>query len=172
MLLDVASEQVNRELLLQKHLFALLSSAWKVQSHFYRRQNPPATYNGLYFDQSFFTSIGKRQQNSLNKPSERMTFSNSAHSKKLVAAALDDMISRQENDKIFLSNQGEDMPVSGDQLDITLEFPKEESDSSFPSAIKLTICGIEAQPSLNKQKREDDHLKVCLSVAENRSRYG
>lgn len=174
MLLDAASEQVNRELLLQKHFFALLSSVWKVASHGDRRQNPSATCNGVYFDQSFCTSIGQHSQNSLNKPSEKMTFTNLAQSKKLLAAALDDLRSRQENDKIFLSNQGEDIPVSADELDITLEFQKEESDSlsSFPSVIKLSIYGNEAPPSLNKQTREDDHLKVCFSAAENRFRYG
>ncbi|XP_058771334.1 protein PHOTOPERIOD-INDEPENDENT EARLY FLOWERING 1 isoform X2 [Vicia villosa] len=170
MLLDVASEQANRELLLQKHFFALLSAARKVASHVDRRQNPHATSNGLYFDQTFFTSIGQHSQYPLNKPSERTTFANSAQSKKLLAAALEDM-SRPENDKTFLSNQGEGMPVSADQVDITLEFPKEESDSlsSFPSVIKLSIKGDEAPPSLNKHTR-DDHLKNCFSAAENRFR--
>lgn len=169
-LLDVASEQANRELLLQKHFFALLSSVWKVGSRVDRRQNPPATCNGLYFDQSFFTSIGQHSQNPPIKPYERMTFANSAKSKKLIAAALDDMRSRPENDNIFLSNQGEDMPVSADQVDITLEFPKEESDSlsSFPSVIKLSIKGDEAPPSLKHTR--DDHLKLCYSAAENRFR--
>ena len=174
MLLDVASEQPNRELLLQKHFYALLSSVWKVASHVDRRQNPSPTSNGLYFDQSFFTSIGQHSQNSLKKPSERMTFSNLAPSKKLLAAALDDTRSRLENDQMFLSNHGEDRPLSTDQLDITLEFQKEESDalSSFPSVINLSIQGTESLPSLNKQRGEDDHLKVFSSVGENRFRYG
>lgn len=171
-LLDVASEQANRELLLQKHFFALLSSARKVASHVDRRQNPHATSNGLYFDQAFFTSIGQHSQYPLNKPSERTTFANSAQSKKLLEAALEDM-SRPANDKTFLSNQGGGMPVSAEQVDITLEFPKEESDSlsSFPSVIKLSIKGDEALPSLNKHTR-DDHLKSCFSAAESRFRYG
>ncbi|RZC25456.1 Protein PHOTOPERIOD-INDEPENDENT EARLY FLOWERING 1 isoform D [Glycine soja] len=171
MLLDVASEQVNRELLLQKHFFALLSSVWKVASHVDRRRNPLPTCNGLYFDQSFYTSIGQPSQNSLKKSSKRMTFTNLAQSKKLVAAALDDITTRQVNDKVILSNQGEDMPVSADQLDITLEFTKEDSDvlSSFPSVINLSIIGTEPTPSLNKQTGEDD-LKVGLFIAENRFR--
>ncbi|XP_012570467.1 protein PHOTOPERIOD-INDEPENDENT EARLY FLOWERING 1 isoform X2 [Cicer arietinum] len=168
MLLDVASEQANRELLLQKHFYALLSSARKMASHVDRRQNPYATCNGLYFDQSFFASIGQHSQNPLNKPSERMTFANSAQSKKLLAAALDDTrISRLENDQIFLSSQGDDTAVSEDQVDIiTLEFPGEESDSlsPFPSVINLSIKGTEAPPSLNKHT-SDDHLTTCFSPA-------
>lgn len=169
-LLGVASEQVNRELLLQKHFFALLSSVWKVASHIERRQNPSPACNGLYFDQSFFTSIGQPSQNSLKKSSGRMTFANLTQSKKLVAAALDDTTTRPENDKVILSNQGEDMPVSTDQLDITLEFPKEECDvlSSFPSVINLSIPGTEPSPTLNKQT--GDGLKVGFSIAENRFR--
>lgn len=173
MLIDIASEQPNRELLLQKHFFALLSSVWKVSSHVDRRQNPSPTCNGLYFDHSFFNSISQHSQNSLKKPSERMTFTNLSQSKKLLAAALDDTRSRQENGKTFLSNKGEDMPLSADQMDITLEFQKEESDalSSFPSVINLSIHGTEPLPSLNKQTGECDHLKGCLSAAENRFRY-
>lgn len=175
MLLGVASEQVNRELLLQKHFFALLSSAWKVASHVNRRQNPSATCNGLSFDQRFFTSTGQQSQNSLNKPPERMAFSNLAQSKKLIAAALEDAGSSQENDKIVPSNLGEDMPVRADLLDITLEFQKEDSDSlvSFPPVINLSICGTEteAPPSLKKQTVQYDHLKVFLSAAEDRFRY-
>ncbi|KAK7278828.1 hypothetical protein RJT34_23866 [Clitoria ternatea] len=172
MLLDVASEQVNRELLMQKHFFALLSAVWKVASHVDHRQNPSsATCNGIYFDQSFFTSISQRSRNSLKKPSERMTFGNLPQSKKLVAAALED-INRQENDKIIISNQKEDESVRADQLDIILEFPKEENDalSSFPSVINLSIHGTEPCPALNKQTGEDGHFKVCLPVAENRFR--
>nr|ACJ61498.1 photoperiod independent early flowering protein [Glycine max] len=171
MLLDVASEQVNRELLLQKHFFALLSSVWKVASHVDHRRNPSPSCNGLYFDQSFYTSIGQPSQNSLKKSSERMAFANLAPSKNLVAAALDDITTRQVNDKVILSNQGEDMPVSADQLDITLEFAKEDSDvlSSFPSVINLSIHGTEPTPSLNKLTGEDD-LKVGLFIAENRFR--
>ncbi|GAU37535.1 hypothetical protein TSUD_21400 [Trifolium subterraneum] len=170
MLLDVASEQANRELLLQKHFFALLSSVWKA-AQVDRRQNLHATCNSLYFDQSFFSSIGQHSQNPLNKPSERMTYAHSGQSKMLLAAALDDLKSGPENDKIVLSNQGKDMPVTEDQVDITLEFPKEESDSlsSFPSVIKLSIKGAEAPPSLNKHTR-NDHLKSCFSAAENRFR--
>lgn len=102
-----------------------------------------------------------------------MAFANLAPSKNLVAAALDDITTRQVNDKVILSNQGEDMPVSADQLDITLEFAKEDSDvlSSFPSVINLSIHGTEPTPSLNKQTGEDD-LKVGLFIAENRFRYG
>ncbi|KAL9319263.1 hypothetical protein ACSQ67_015780 [Phaseolus vulgaris] len=171
MLLDVASEQVNRELLLQKHFFALLSSAWKVASHVDRRQNPSPTCNGLYFDQSHFTSICQPSQNSLKKSSERMPFANLAQSKKLVAAALDDTTSGQVNDRVILSNQGDGMPMSADQLDITLEFPKEESDvlALFPSVINLSIHGTEPAASLSKQTGEDD-FKVGLFIAENRFR--
>ncbi|KAK7267339.1 hypothetical protein RIF29_20008 [Crotalaria pallida] len=170
MLLDVASEQPNRELLLQKHFFALLSSVWKVSSRVDRRQNPSSTCNGLFLYQSFSTSNGQHSQNSVKKLPERMSFTNLAQSKKLISAALDD-ISRPENDKIF-SNQHEDTPLSADKLDIILEFEKEESDalSSFPSIINLSVDGIEPWPSLNKQTGECDHLRGCLSTAENRFR--
>ncbi|QCE05371.1 E1A-binding protein [Vigna unguiculata] len=171
MLLDVASEQANRELLLQKHFFALLSSAWKVASHVDRRQNPSPTCNGLYFDQSLFTSIGQPSQNSLKKSSERVPFANLVQSKKLVAAALDDSATGQVNDKVILPNQGEGMPMSADRLDITLEFPKEESDvlALFPSVINLSIHGTEPTPSLSKQTGGDD-FKIGLLIAENRFR--
>ncbi|XLU69576.1 hypothetical protein S245_028629 [Arachis hypogaea] len=174
MLLDVASVQPNRELLLQKHFYALLSCVWKLSSHVDRRQNPSATSNGLCFDKSFFGSVGQHSQNSLKKSSERMTFSNSAQCKKLVASALDDTRGRQESDQTLLSNCSEDktMQVSTDQMDITLEFQKEESDAlpSFPSVINLSIQDTELLPSVNKQTGEDGHFRVSTSIAENRFR--
>jgi len=102
-----------------------------------------------------------------------MPFANLAQSKKLVAAALDDTTSGQVNDRVILSNQGDGMPMSADQLDITLEFPKEESDvlALFPSVINLSIHGTEPAASLSKQTGEDD-FKVGLFIAENRFRYG
>lgn len=172
MLLNVASEQANRELLLQKHFFALLSSAWKVASHVDRRQNPTPTCNGLYIiDQSLFTSMGQPSQNSLKKSSERVPFTNLVQSKKLVAAALDDSTTGQVNDRVILPNQGEGLPMSADKLDITLEFPKEESDvlALFPSVINLSIHGTDPTPSLSKQT--GDGFKTCLFMAENRFRY-
>lgn len=171
MLLDVASEQENREFLLQKHFFALLSSVWKVASHVDRRQNLSPMQNGRCFDRSFFPSIGQHSQNFL-KPSERMTFPNLAQSRNLLAAALDDAGSRQQDDKISVPNHGDDVPVTANQLDVTLEIQNEESDTFlFPSVINLSIQGTEPPPSLNKQTGEDDHLRACGSVAEERFRY-
>ncbi|KAI9122384.1 hypothetical protein K1719_007073 [Acacia pycnantha] len=171
MLLDVASEQENRELLLQQHFFALLSSVWKTTSHFDRRKNPP-TQNGHYFDRSFFTSMGHNSQSHLKKPSERMTVTNLVQSRKLLAAALEDTSSRQQDDKISSSNQGDNVSVATNQLDVTLEFPKDESDSliSFPSVINLSIQGTEPLQSLICPNGEDHHLRACGSVAEDRFR--
>ncbi|MED6112642.1 Pharynx and intestine in excess protein 1 [Stylosanthes scabra] len=174
MLLDVASEQPNRELLLQKHFYALLSSVWKLKSHVDRRQNPSATSNGLCFDKGFFGSIGQHSQNSLKKSSERMTFGNLVQCKKLVASALDDTRGRQESDQTLLSNRSEEIPmqVSTDQMDITLEFQKEESDvlPSFPSVINLSIQGTEPLPSVDKQTGEDGQFRASTCIAENRFR--
>ncbi|KAI4348769.1 hypothetical protein L6164_009450 [Bauhinia variegata] len=169
-LLDVVSEQTNRELLLQKHFFSLLSSVWKVEAHVRLRQNPSPTSNGLYFGQSFFTSNGQHSENALKKPSERMTFT--AQSRKLIVAALDDSISRQQDDKVSPSGQDEDMAVCAEQMDITLEFPREDNDSMvpFPSVISLSIREPEPLRSLEKHTGEDDCLKRCRSVAENRFR--
>ncbi|MED6170310.1 Pharynx and intestine in excess protein 1 [Stylosanthes scabra] len=174
MLLDVASEQPNRELLLQKHFYALLSSVWKLKSHVDWRQNPSATSNGLCFDKGFFGSIGQNSQNSLKKSSERITYGNLVQCKKLVASALDDTRVTQESDQTLLSNRSEDIPmqVSTDQMDITLEFQKEESDAlpSFPSVINLSIQGTEPLPSVDKQTGEDDHFRAFTSISENRFR--
>ncbi|XP_054803873.1 protein PHOTOPERIOD-INDEPENDENT EARLY FLOWERING 1 isoform X2 [Prosopis cineraria] len=169
MLLDVASEQENRELLLQKHFFALLSSVWKAGSHVDRRQNPPPTQNGHY---GFFTSTGHNSQSLMKKPSERMTVTNLAESRKLLAAALDDTGSRQQHDKISLSNKSDNVPLTTDQLVVSLEFPKEENDTliSFPSVINLSIQETEPLPSLIYPIGEDNHLRACGSVAEDRFR--
>lgn len=174
MLLDVASEQENRELLLQKHFYSLISSVWKAESRVDRRKNPPPTQNGHYFDHSFFTSMGHNSQSLPNKPSGRISLTNLDQSRKLLAAALDASSNGHQDDKISLSNQRENVPVSTDQLDVTLEFPKDESDTlvSFPSIINLSIQGAEPSPSVISPNGEDHHLRAHGSVAEDRLRYG
>ncbi|KAJ7976011.1 protein PHOTOPERIOD-INDEPENDENT EARLY FLOWERING 1-like [Quillaja saponaria] len=172
MLLDVAVEQPDREFLLQKHFIALLSSVQKVTSRNDCRQNLSSSCNGLYFDGRFFASLSQLSRSSRNKPSERMRFTNLEQTSKLLAAALDDTSSRAQNDRVSHSIRDQQTAAVADMLEITLEFQREKSDSlvPFPSVINLSVHGIEPLPSVNKASGEDNHLKGCGHIAENRFR--
>lgn len=174
MLLNVAAEQEDNELLLQKHFTALLSAAWRMKSLTERRQNVSSSRNGLCFGGRFFSCpVNQTSCDSMKEPGRRMKFTNLGQSSKLVLAALNDANSRQQDDGVSLSDQREDaVAVITEQLNITLEFQRELVDSmiSFPPLINLSIYGSDPQTSANKSA-EDHHLKDSQNMAENRFRY-
>jgi hypothetical protein len=176
MLLDVAAEQPDRELLLQKHFTALLSSVWKVTARVDRRLSISSPRNGLHLGGRFFTSsVSRISQNFMQGHAERIKFTNLGESSKMLAAALHDAHYRRqdEDERVSLPNQGDDPSAGTEQLEITLEFQKEMGDAvvPLPSVISLSIFGADT-PSVSKDAGEDHHLKAFRNMAENRFRYG
>lgn len=175
MLLNIAAEQPDHELLLQKHFTALLSSVWRTTSRVDHRQNLSSSRNGLYIGGKFFnSSVHQMYWNAMKEPAKRMKFTNLGQGSKLLAAALHDANSRRPDDRVRLSNQREDAPAIAEQLEITLEFPNEEEDSlnPWPPIINLSILGSDPPTSANKNTGEDNHLRASINVAESRFRYG
>ncbi|GAY32612.1 hypothetical protein CUMW_003290 [Citrus unshiu] len=169
-LLNVAAEQEDNELLLQKHFTALLSSVWRMKSRMGCRQNFSSSRNGLYLGGSFFSSVTQTSCKSTREPARRVKFTNLGQSSKLLSAALHDANSRQQDDKVSNFDRREDGPVI-EQLDLTLEFQRELVDStiSFPPRVNLSVYGSDLETSVNKSTRENHHLKDS-QVAENRFR--
>lgn len=181
MLLNVAAEQPNREFVIQKQFTALLSSVWKVTSRKDRRKNLPSSWNGLYSGGSFFSSSNQISQTSMKERTERMKLSTFGHGTKLIAAALNDASSRQEDGRVFRPNLGKDSATDAERLDITLEFQggKDDSMDALPSVINLSVSDSDPLPLLS-QATEDHHLRnssndqcedSCdVNLAENRFR--
>uniref|UniRef100_A0A6N2KFJ9 DNA helicase n=1 Tax=Salix viminalis TaxID=40686 RepID=A0A6N2KFJ9_SALVM len=173
MLLNVAAEQPDHELLLQKHFTALLSAAWRVNSRVEHQQNFPSSRNALYnHGRVFNSSVNQLTSNSSEESAKRMKRTNLGHSSKLLAAALHDASSRRPDDRVSNSNLSDVAPFIGEQLEITLEFQKEEDDSfiQFPPIISLSIPGSAPLTSVNKDRAEAQHLRASTSTAENRFR--
>ncbi|XP_073264263.1 protein PHOTOPERIOD-INDEPENDENT EARLY FLOWERING 1 isoform X3 [Populus alba] len=173
MLLNVAAEQPDHELLLQKHFTALLSAVWRVNSRAERQQNLSSSRNALYnHGRVFNSSVNQLPWNSSKESSKRMKFTNSGHSSKLLAAALHDASSRRPDDRVSYSNLSEVAPAIGEQLEITLEFQKEEDNSliQFPPIISLSIPSSAPLTSVTKDRAEAHHLRASTSIAENRFR--
>ncbi|XP_031278129.1 protein PHOTOPERIOD-INDEPENDENT EARLY FLOWERING 1-like [Pistacia vera] len=168
MLLNVAAEQTDNELLLQKHFTALLSSVWRVKSRTQGRQNLPLSRNGFYFGGRFFSPFNHTKE----PPAQRIKFINLGQNCKLLFAALNEASCSSKEDRVSLSGPREDSRVITEQLDVTLEFPRELNDSMtpFPPAIDLSVYGSDSQSSVNKVAGEDNHLKVTQDVAESRFR--
>jgi hypothetical protein len=174
MLLNVAAEQPDHELLLQKHFTALLSSVWRVKSRVENQQNMPSSRNAHYNSGRVFnSSVNPLPWNSLRESAKRMKFTNLGQSTKLLAAALHDASSRRPGDRVSNSNVNEEAPAVGEKLEITLEFQKEENDYliPFPPVISLSIPGSAPWMSVNKDRAAAHHLRASTSVAENRFRY-
>ncbi|KAJ6932168.1 hypothetical protein NC651_007780 [Populus alba x Populus x berolinensis] len=173
MLLNVAAEQPDHELLLQKHFTALLSAVWRVNSRAERQQNLSSSRNDLYNHGRVFNySVNQLPSNSSKESSKRMKFTNWGHSSKLLADALHDASSRRPDDRVSYSNLSEVAPAIGEQLEITLEFQKEEDNSliQFPPIISLSIPSSAPLTSVTKDRAEAHHLRASTSIAENRFR--
>lgn len=170
MMLNVAAEQTDNELLLQRHFTALLSSVWRVKSRTQCRQDLPSSRNGFYFGGRFFSPFNHTKE----PPAHRIKFTNLGQNRKLLFAALNEASCSSQEDRVSHSGPREDSLVITEQLDVTLEFPRELNDSitPFPPAINLPVYGSDSQTSVNKVPGEDNHLKVTQDVAESRFRYG
>ncbi|GAB2295490.1 Pharynx and intestine in excess protein 1 [Dionaea muscipula] len=162
MLLDVAMELPDRELLLQKHFTALLSSVWKL------RQRSALAPLGGGGKKLFGSPLYKNSQSAAGGTSEKFTFTNLHNCRKLLRAALDDADGEQRDGTAPLSEQMEAAPSIVERLDVSLELGEIIDGASFPSAITLSIPGIESLPLVNMLW--ENHLKPSQQVAENRFR--
>ncbi|CAN0906609.1 Protein PHOTOPERIOD-INDEPENDENT EARLY FLOWERING 1 [Linum grandiflorum] len=156
MLLNVAAEQPDHELLLQRHFTALLSSVWKAACH-----------NSSYFGEKSISCVSRTSQRS----AKRLRLTNLKHSGKLVAAALRDVSSRRTDDAISVSIEKERVGAT-DRMEVTLEFHGESNgESVFPPLVSLSIPGSDGQTCMMKEAVEV-HLRSTTVLAETRYRDG
>lgn len=171
-LLDIAAEQPDTELLLQKHFTALLSSVWKMTSRVDHVKNLASSRNGVYFGGRYFSSLNQISHTSVREPGGRPKFSNLGQNSRLLAAALHNVGSRKQDDKASHSNHGKDISAHAERLEITLEFQGEmgENLASMPSILNLSIIGSDPLQSASEDEGEALHLRTSNDVAENRFR--
>lgn len=172
MLLDIAAEQPNGELLLQKHFIALLTSIWKTTARTDSRQNHASSRNGFSFSGRFFTSANQNSLISLKEPAERMNFTNLGRVRSFLASALHDASISQHDGRAHQSNHGEDTRAIAEQLELTLEFPREMDDSldPFPSVVDVRVIGSDSLQSTNNNVEKENYLRSSCDVSENRFR--
>ncbi|KAL2464783.1 Protein PHOTOPERIOD-INDEPENDENT EARLY FLOWERING 1 [Forsythia ovata] len=172
MLLGLASEIPDHESLVQKHFFALLSSAWRVSSSHSHKLSTLFSQNGFYSSgQLLASTVEHLSHKSLRKPSEKMKLTNLHQCGKLVAAALKGDYSMQNADGASVVNQREEPLVVKEQLDITLELQGERDEAMpLPSVIGLSINGPDSSPSFKGFAGEDRHFKSSQHMVENRFR--
>ncbi|XP_065878291.1 protein PHOTOPERIOD-INDEPENDENT EARLY FLOWERING 1 isoform X2 [Euphorbia lathyris] len=172
LLLNVASELPDNELLLQRHFTALLSSVWRTTSRVNLQQNLSSSRPGLHFGGGrLFNYFNTMSWNSVKEPAKRMEFNNLAQSSKLLANALHEANSRPMDDPASISNRIEDTRVP-ERVKVILKFEKEDGDSliSLPPVIHLSIPISESQSFVNKDLGGENHLRASMSVAESRFR--
>ncbi|KAL3534187.1 hypothetical protein ACH5RR_002648 [Cinchona calisaya] len=172
MLLDVTSQLCDPEPLIQKHFLALRSLVWRFSSRNSNRHGLASYQNALYSYQKTFTSAANDFSRNFNRDSmEKMKFTNSSVSSKLVSAALCDDQSDKKDDKFPIFKQSDEASVVSERLDITLELLGNEHDRtvSLPSVVNLSILGCDT-PSSSKTIGEENHLKSFQNLAENRFR--
>ncbi|CAA2954562.1 PHOTOPERIOD-INDEPENDENT EARLY FLOWERING 1 isoform X1 [Olea europaea subsp. europaea] len=173
MLLGLASEIHDHESLVQKHFFALLSSAWRVSSSHRSKLSTLLSQNGFYSSgQLLASTVEHISQKSLRKPLEKMKLTNLQQCGKLVEAALKSDYITQNADGASVVPPREEPLVAKEQLDITLELQGERDEAMpLPSVIRLSINGTDLSPSFKGYAGgEDHHFKSSQHMVENRFR--
>ncbi|KAF4402473.1 hypothetical protein G4B88_012258 [Cannabis sativa] len=173
MLLDIAAEQQDGELLLQKHFTVLLSTIWKMTSRVGHLKNLASSRNSVYSGGKKFSSGKQISHTSDREPGERLkSIIMGKINTRLVAAALDNVDSGKQDDKASPSNHSRDISANTERLDITLEFKGEmgEKLAFLPSILNLSIICSDPLSFVSKDDEEVDYLKTSVHVAENRFR--
>ncbi|XP_024015773.1 protein PHOTOPERIOD-INDEPENDENT EARLY FLOWERING 1 isoform X2 [Eutrema salsugineum] len=165
-LLNVAAEQQDTEMLLQKHFTCLLSSIWKTSTR--TGNDQMLSLNSPIFNRQFMGSANHTQELG-RKPFQGMKIT--SLSSKLLESALQDSSMSQPLDTVSRSRLQEDLPINKVGLDLTLEFPRGNDDSPthFPPIVRLSIDGSESLNNVNDPSGEDK-LKASRVAAENRYR--
>lgn len=170
MLLDVAMDLPDNELLLQKHFTALLSSVWRVTSCVNDQENLSSPRNGLYFSRSILDSaINHSSRKSRPEAAGKVKMTNLIPSRKLMADALDAV--GHQNEIVCPSDQGDGVSAIEEGLEVTLEFQQEKDDLTIPlpTFLKLSLPG--SVPSTSgSNSTGDKFLKSSRNMAECRFR--
>jgi len=171
-LLNVAIEQPDTELHLQKHFMAVLSSVWKVKCYVDRCQSMLSFRNGFHSRSLASQSFGKQS----GRLTENMDLRILRQSSKLVLAALSDVSEKHQEDPCRVSTQ----PVartSVDPVDITLHFLTNPGgyETAFPSLITVSMHEPESHEPESPVQANESHGKTLLAesscrIAENRLR--
>ncbi|XP_074279283.1 protein PHOTOPERIOD-INDEPENDENT EARLY FLOWERING 1 [Silene latifolia] len=169
-LLDAAMEQPDRELLLQRHFTALLTSVWRMTSSLNQQRNRSITPNHLSPSIRLFgTSVNPNAQTPAIGGSKKSF--NRSHVK-LITTALHDAENLGPDGPV--SNLMEEDPPTIEKLDVVVEFGKEESEMGdltvgFPSMVSLSISNLEALSPLKIASKENQ-LRFSQQLAESRLR--
>ncbi|XP_011622082.2 protein PHOTOPERIOD-INDEPENDENT EARLY FLOWERING 1 isoform X1 [Amborella trichopoda] len=172
-LLDVASDQPDNELLLQKHFTAILSSVWRARSCYDHIHGPMASRNSC--------SLGRGQiSDKLKREPARRFLALSSRSSKLVSMALNSSfgIEPREHPVNYFWQQVPPTPSmenrkGSETLEIRLVLGNGKDDwgEGFPSNIDLLISGSDPeQPAPQEQLSKNLLPQLSCQIAEVRFR--
>lgn len=174
-LLETVTELQDREMLLQRHFTALLSSIWRTTARHDRKLCLSVPQNSIFgFRIINVSSSLYGGQNIASGSSEKMKFINVSECRRLVGRALLDVDSSIPSDfdgtNCVTKKKKEVISQTWGILEVTLELggvEKDESIDAFPSMVTLSI--LDADPPLTITS-EENRLKSCQHIVENRFR--
>ncbi|XP_026445774.1 protein PHOTOPERIOD-INDEPENDENT EARLY FLOWERING 1-like isoform X4 [Papaver somniferum] len=164
-LLNVTSDLADNECVLQKHFTAILTSVWRARSRFNHWSSLSSTY------QEGFDSA-KRVFNLRRCTREPLrNLGAVGESSKLVAAALQDAYSKQQED-VSQSEQREAASMMEEPLEIILEVQTDHEDCEIPlpSHVNILIYGSDSPHTKNESAEGDSHLDLRSNMAGHRFR--
>ena len=167
-LLNVAIEQPDTELHLQKHFMAILSSVWKAKCCVDRCQSMLSFRNGFHSRSLASQSFGK-QSGRLTENMDLRILRKSSN--RVLAALLSDVSEKHHEDPCRVSTQ----PVaqtSVDPVDITLHFLTNQGgyETAFPTSITVSMHEPESPVQASESHGETLLVESSCRIAENRLR--
>lgn len=165
-LLNVTSDLADNECILQKHFTAVLTSVWKARSRFKHWSSLSSTYQEGFDSAKWVFNLRRCTREPLRN------LGAVGESSKLVAAALQDAYSKQQED-VSQSEQREAASMMEEPLEIILEVQTDHEDCEIPlpSHVNVLICGSDSPHTKNESAEGDSHLDLRSNMAEHRFRY-
>ncbi|XP_020257482.1 protein PHOTOPERIOD-INDEPENDENT EARLY FLOWERING 1 isoform X1 [Asparagus officinalis] len=167
-LLNIAMEQPDAELHLQKHFLAVLSSVWKAKCCLERRQSTLHFRNGFYSSSLSSQSFGKMKEGLTGNIDLKVLRQSS---KLVLAALLSDVSEKHHEEPSHVITQLETQTL-GDQVDITVDFLEDHGvyEAAFPSSITLSVYEPESQVHGNEFHGETLLAESSCRIAQTRLR--
>eukprot|EP01018_Ginkgo_biloba_P038739 Gb_04358 [translate_table: standard] len=184
LLLDVAHELPDNELLVQRHFVAVLASVSHMRNGFDHGRIQNLTFpNNISNAIGGFSFVSIKHTFGKSKLDQTMRISSVRdHSFELVAAALTDsqsckadepVLSDQQSIVLILPREEQSIMLTGEELDVTLGFPETSSEPDeppFPHCTTVVIHCAHAQQATVDEARSDSLRDPTCSLAENRLR--
>ncbi|KAL6011466.1 Pharynx and intestine in excess protein 1 [Asimina triloba] len=171
MLLDVASEQADNELLLQKHFTAILSSVWRAKLRVDSHHRMPSSRSTVYSSGRFLSTTNHLSIKT-RREQDKISLGTFGMKAKLLASALTDTFQQAHEEEPVVPSSEQESLATAEQMEITLEFQDNLVDpgTPLPPVITMPVSGSVPPESMDEPLKRRMLPESSCRVAESRLR--